>query len=296
MSTFTKSMFDSIKDALNKSNTVNKTADILRTKPGNSYEVRLLPNVEDPSKTFYHYYSHAWESFSTGQYITALSPTTWGDRDPIAEMRFQSQRTGTEQEKAKAKSVVRREQWLVNVYVVNDPTDPENNDTVKILRFGRQLHKIIMDAIEGEDADQFGPRIFDLGEDGSSFRIRCDKQGDFPTYVSSKFLLPKPLDGVDTKRAKEVYTSGHDLETVFKARTYDELNNMLQEHYYCNDGPVQEVAPPSNDFGRKDLVTEDDDDDVPMEFDKKKEPEAETDADPLEDDKIKELLAGLDDD
>ncbi|MAF25854.1 hypothetical protein CL634_09815 [bacterium] len=289
-------MFDSIKDALNKSNTVNKTADILRTKPGNSYEVRLLPNVEDPSKTFYHYYSHAWESFSTGQYITALSPTTWGDRDPIAEMRFQAQRTGTEQEKGKASAVIRREQWLVNVYVVNDPTDPDNNDTVKILRFGRQLHKIIMDAIEGEDADQFGPRIFDLGKDGSSFRIRCDKQGDFPTYVSSKFLLPKPLDGVDAKRTKEVYTSGHDLETVFKARTYDELNKMLQEHYYCNDGPVQEVSPPSNDFGRKDLVTEDDDDDVPMEFDKKKEPEAETDADPLEDDKIKELLAGLDDD
>ncbi|MAF35899.1 hypothetical protein CL622_02155 [archaeon] len=289
-------MFDSIKDALNKSNTANKTADILRTKPGNSYEVRLLPNVEDPAKTFYHYYSHAWESFSTGQYITALSPTTWGERDPIAEMRFQAQRTGTDQEKAKATAVVRREQWLVNVYVVNDPTDPENNDTVKILRFGRQLHKIIMDAIEGEDADQFGPRIFDLGKEGSSFRIRCDKQGDFPTYVSSKFLMPAAIDGVDDKRSKEVYSTSHELETVFKARTYDELNKMLQEHYYCNNGPVQEVSPPSSDYGRKEAVTTDDDDDeVPMTFDKKEESSSSED-DPLEDDKIKELLAGLDDD
>jgi hypothetical protein len=51
MSTFTKSMFASIKDALTKEGSNNKTADILRTKPGNSYEVRLLPNIEDPSKT-----------------------------------------------------------------------------------------------------------------------------------------------------------------------------------------------------------------------------------------------------
>ena len=102
MSTFTKSMFDSIKDALTKEGTSNKTADILRTTPGNSYEVRLLPNIEDPSKSFYHYYSHGWTSFSTGQYVTAVSPTTWGDRDPIAEHRLKVYRTGTPEEKKKS--------------------------------------------------------------------------------------------------------------------------------------------------------------------------------------------------
>lgn len=76
-----------------------------------------------------------WTSYSTGQYVTAVSPTTWGDRDPIAEHRLKIYRGGTAEEKAKSEAIYRRENWLVNVYVVNDPADPENNDTVKILRF-----------------------------------------------------------------------------------------------------------------------------------------------------------------
>ena len=188
MSTLTKSMFASIKDALTKEGSANKTADILRTKPGNSYEVRLLPNIDDPSKTFHHYYSHGWTSFSTGQYVTAVSPTTWGDRDPIAEYRLKVYRNGTQEEKAKSEAIYRRENWLVNAYVISDPDDPENNDTVKILRFGKQLHKIIMDCLQDTDEASVGARAFDLSGDGCNFRVKVDKQGDFPSYVTSKFL------------------------------------------------------------------------------------------------------------
>jgi len=190
MSTFTSTMFDSIKQALNKQPKSGGIGDILKTTPGNTYEVRLLPCVTNPDKTFFHYFSHGWTSFATGQYVNALSPQTWGERDPISEMRYQHYRSGSPEEKDKSRSILRSEKWLVNVYVVNDPSSPENNGTVKVLRFGKQLHSIIMDAIEGDDSDQFGPRIFDLSKNGCSFRIKVDKQGDFPSYVSSRFLMP----------------------------------------------------------------------------------------------------------
>ena len=152
----TTSMFESIKGALNKSvQSGSATSNILRLKPGNTYTVRLVPYVKDPSKTFFHYYSHGWVSEATGQYQSAISPQTWGDRDPIAEARYRISRTGTEEEKEKAKMLNRKENWLINVFVVKDPENPENEGHVKILRFGRQLHKIIMEAIEGEDADEF---------------------------------------------------------------------------------------------------------------------------------------------
>lgn len=291
MSTFTKSMFASIKDALTKEGSSNKTADILRTKPGNSYEVRLLPNVDDPSKTFYHYYSHGWTSFSTGQYVTALSPMTWGDRDPISEYRLNVYRNGSAEEKAKSDAIFRRENWLVNVYVVNDPDDPENNDTVKILRFGKQLHKIIMEGITGEDSDQFGEKIFDLSESGCTFRIRCDKQGDYPTYVSSKFLFPSKIDGMTDTRSKEVYDNCHTLDETFRAKTYEELKQMLDEHFHCKDPSTTEasIASPVQETAKS--VDADLDEDVPMDFDTK----TESSDDALEDDKVKELLAGLDD-
>lgn len=292
MSTFTKSMFASIKDALTKEGSSNKTADILRTKPGNSYEIRLLPNVEDPSKTFYHYFSHGWTSFSTGQYVTALSPMTWGERDPISEYRLKVFRSGSPEEKAKSDSIYRRENWLVNAYVINDPDDPENNDTVKILRFGKQLHKIIMEGITGEDSDQFGEKIFDLGEGGCTFRVRCDKQGDYPTYVSSKFLIPGAIPGMTDDRAKEVYNSCHKLDETFRSKTYEELKQMLDEHYHCIDpsaaepepAPVVASAPKDDDL----------DEDVPMDFDKPQDSTTDDDTS-LEDDKVQELLAGLDD-
>jgi hypothetical protein len=290
MSTFTKSMFASIKDALTKEGSSNKTADILRTKPGNSYEVRLLPNVDDPSKTFYHYFSHGWTSYSTGQYVTALSPMTWGDRDPIAEYRQKIFRTGTPEEKAKSDSIFRRENWLVNVYVVNDPDDPENNDTVKILRFGKQLHKIIMEGITGEDSDQFGERIFDMSENGCTFRVRCEKQGDYPTYVSSKFLMPAGITGMTDARMKEVYDNCHTLEDTFRAKTYEELKQMLDEHFHCIDpGTAESIS--ESPVASKATTDAELDEEVPMDFDK---PVAEEN-DALEDDKVKELLAGLDD-
>lgn len=293
MSTFTKSMFASIKDALSKEGTANKTADILKTKPGNSYEVRFLPDMEDPSKTFYHYYSHGWTSFSTGQYVTAVSPTTWGDRDPIAEHRLKIYRSGTQEEKAKSEAIYRRENWLVNVYVVNDPSDPENNDTVKILRFGKQLHKIIMEGITGEDSDQFGEKIFDLSEKGCTFRIRCDKQGDYPTYVSSKFLFPAEIPGLDAARIKEIYASGHKLDETFRTKTYDELKLMLDEHFHCVDPNEETHQASSTPDVESSASSSEPEDDIPMNYDN--ESKNDQDEDPLEDDKVKELLAGLDD-
>jgi hypothetical protein len=228
-----KSLFESIKTEMTKDGGNSNRSQFLRTEVGNTYTVRLLPNIKDPSKTFFHYYTHGWTSFATGQYINQISPQTWGERDPIGETRYRITKTGTLEEKEKAKSILRRENWLVNVYVINDPVNPDNNGTIKLLRFGRQLHKVVMEAMQGEEAEELGPRIFDLSKNGVDFRIKVEKQGDFPTYVSSKFGMPKAVEGVDTKKAKELYEAMTDLETVFTVKSYDELKELLNEHFFC---------------------------------------------------------------
>jgi len=229
-------MFESIKSALIKEpGAANKQKDFLRTEVGNTYTVRLLPNIKDPSKTFLHYYSHGWNSFATGQLITLVSPTTWNERDPIAEERYKIFRNGSEADKEKAKAIVRTERWLVNCYVINDPVNEENNNKVKILRFGRQLHKIIMDAIQGEDAEELGPKIFDVSPKGVNLKIKVEKQGDYPTYVSSKFTTPKEIEGLDEDSYDKLYKSVYDLESYISVKSYDELKDMLNKHYHCKD-------------------------------------------------------------
>jgi hypothetical protein len=140
---------------------------------------------------------------------------------------------GSAEEQEKSAKVMRREQWLVNAYVVNSSDEPESNDSVKILRYGKQLHKIITDAIEGEDADQFGARVFDLTENGCTFRVRCDKQGDFPTYVASKFLIPGAVAGLDSKSIPEIYKQVNSLDDTFPIKSYDEIQEVVDEHLHC---------------------------------------------------------------
>lgn len=289
----TSSMFDSIKSALAADNESSKSgiADILKTEVGNTYTVRLLPFSKDPSKTFFHYYQHGWNSFATGQYTSALSLQTFGERDPIAEERYKILRTGNEEEKEKAKAIVRAEKWLVNVYVVNDPVNPENNGKVKVLRYGKQIHNILMDAIEGEDSADLGPRIFDLGPNGVNFRVKVEKQGDYPTYVSSKFAMPSAIDGLDEDDHTGIYDKVLDLTSIFKVKSYDELKDMFNEHYYCKvgDDTADDTADDATTGGlniAEPVTTAE----VKQEHKEEKKQESNADEDAV----LKELLDGID--
>lgn len=225
-------MFDSIKQSLAKSD----NAKFLRFEPGNTYTVRLLPNVKDPTKTFFHYFTFGWKSLTTGEYITVVSPQTYGERDPVNEYRFKLSKSSSEADQALAKSISRKENWAVNAYIVSDPKNSNNNGTVKLIRFGRQLHGIIMEALEGEDA--LGTKIFDLSKEGCDFKIKVEKQGDFPTFVSSKFSQPKAIEGMNETKIKEVYNSVIDIEKVITVKSYDEIVKVMNDHL-----PVGGVKP-----------------------------------------------------
>ncbi len=276
--TFTNSMFDQLKTALvtgQEQSSGGKYRDILKLTVGNIYTVRFIPNVSEPEKTFFHYYTQGWNSFSTGRYVSTISPQTWGNRDVISETRYRLLQHGSDEEKEKAETVIRRESWLANVYVVNDPVNSENNGQVKLLRFGKQLYKIVMDAIEGEDSDEFGAKIFDFSKNGCNLKIKVERQGDFPTYVSSRFAAPSKIPDMTDSGAEELYENVTDLESVFPVRSDEEMNGMLDEHFYCGSEKTDGKVEAEETWGNTESKTDD--------------------VDPLDDDKVKELLDGLGD-
>jgi hypothetical protein len=221
-----------------------------------------------------------------------VSPTTFGERDPISEYRYKIYKTGTDQEKEKSRSIIRSEKWLVNAYIVDDPVNPDNNGKVKIVRFGKQLHKIIMDAISGEDSDQFGSRVFDLSDNGCNLRIRIDDQGGFPTYVASKFIMPSSIPGIDPD---SIYSETSDLTTVFNIKSYDELQSALNEHFHLTtETPGTSTPQPVQDTSTETTET------VVKTTTSQPVAEASTPVESsspdsaLDEDKIKQLLSGLD--
>jgi hypothetical protein len=204
----------------------------------------------------------------------------------IAQTKFKLKNAGTDEEKRKADTIRRAENWLVNVYVVNDPSTPENNGTVKIMRFGKQLHKIIMDSIQDEDESAIGFRAFDLTSAGCNFRVKVDRQGEYPSYVTSKFLLPSEIAGMDQSKIDEVCGSVYDLESVFKLKTEEETKQMLSEHFYCTS---------DSDDAEDEL-----DEDVDMSYSASNQQSTVTEtntstSDENSDEVMEKLLAGLDD-
>lgn len=232
-------MFASIKEALAKSEKSSSGGsplykEILRFKAGNTYVLRLLPNIKDPANTFFHYYQHGWESFCSGEYVSTLSLQTVGKPDPISIATWRIKKNGTEEEKKKVEAVKWSEQWFVNVYVVDDPVNPENNGSTKIFRFGRKLHKMIDAAINGEDSDEFGSRVFDLGSGGVNLKLRVEKQGDFISYDSSRFTSPNDLN-LAASRQEEIYNGIHDLTSVNQIKTEEEIIDLWNKHFVCNN-------------------------------------------------------------
>lgn len=243
MKPYNSNMFESIKNALDKAKSKTSTGsayrNILQLEAPATYVVRLLPNIKNPEESILHYFHHGWNSIATGQYASITSPSTWGERCPVSELYFKVMRDGSEADKERAKANLRRkENWLVNVLVVNDPKKPENNGTIKVLRYGRQLDKIIQSAINGDDSEEFGARIFDLSPEGCNLRIKVELVSDkpgapkYPTYTASKFLNPSAIEGLDDGKIQETYDNIFDLNTFIERKSQEEIKLFIETNYY----------------------------------------------------------------
>lgn len=250
---YTKTLFESIKTSLDKKQTnqeSNQFKNFLKLEKNNTYIVRLIPDLEDADKTFYHYYSHTWESRATQKLINVFCPNTYSERCPIDEYRSKIWKSGNEEDKKEIHPIKRNENWVVKVFVVKDPTNPENQGEVKFLRYGRQLHNIIIDAISGEESEEFGEKIFDLSENGCNLKIKVtENEGGFATYTSSKFQNPSALEGATED---EIYEKSKELtfDNLFRVQSYEEIKKLLNIHWLEKSDEV------SNDSSGEDTEDE----------------------------------------
>jgi hypothetical protein len=228
---YNQSLFDSLKDALaDKTNVESSFKDFLKFEPDKTYVVRLVPNVKDGKKTRFHYFQHIFDSCVTGKKISVLCPNTYGEKCPIDEHRSKVWATKNQALIDQVKPLKKSERWLYNAYVIKDPTNPNNEGCVKILNSGAQLQKVIQSAIDGDDSEDFGFRIFDLSENGCNLRIKVEKNdGGYPSYTSSKFLAPSKIEGLDDQ--DEAYEAVKDLDSFFQRKTYSEIKEILDIHF-----------------------------------------------------------------
>jgi len=292
------SMFDSIKESLNTEKGGTGTfRNILKFKAGNTYLVRIIPDIKAPKETFFHYFHHGFTSNETGQYVDGLCLTTWNERCPVCEERFKLWKKGTEKDKALARLMRRLEKHYVNAYVIDDPTNEENNGTIKVLRLGVRLYEKIQSAVEGDDADEFGARVFDLSENGCNLKIKVetttgdDGKSKFTNYSNSRFTMPGAIPGMTPERMQETYENVYDLSEFADRKTEDELKDMMNVHVFgsgskstkkASAADVEDAINTASTINKEETVVQ-----TPVVEEKKQTVST--------DDKIKDLLDGIDD-
>lgn len=249
---------------------------ILSFKSGNTYLVRLLPNKETPNDTFVYYEETGFQSITGSGYIYAgLSPRSVGKPDITNDIQWklynESKAKGDEAGMRRSYSLFPQRRMLANVYVINDPVNPENNGTVKVLRCSAKLGKDgqpssplfskIQTAILGEDREQIGIKAFLLTDQGVNFRIKVKlNEGGWNDYGDSMFLFPSDL-GLSAEEIEEIQGQIKDLNSfVPEMKTPSELKTLMDEHWHGKVGAShQEESELSNED-----EPEDEDDQIPM--------------------------------
>ena len=261
---YTNELYEKIKNSFSEKKG-GTFKNVLKTKPENSYQVRIIPNTDDPTKTLFQYYLHGWSNPNDGQYVSTICPTTYGEECPICRERFRLWNKGDDPSKALSKLLARKERFYANVYVVDDPVTPANNGTVKILGYGRQLAKVIEESMSGEEQDEVGARMFDFTKEGCNLRIKVEKNAaGFPNYDRSKFLSPSSVQ----VEFDDAFEQSHDFDPLLIRKTDTEMKEMIESALYGNEEPASEPSAPAV---KAEAKTEPVKDDIPMDFDNTEE-------------------------
>lgn len=255
-----------------KANENKVDENFLNCKEGHTYIVRLLPYTASPADTFVDYEEYGFPSCIPGQGYVYLgrTPKSVGKDDPVARLQWSTYQEGKETKDdgkmQRSYKLLPQKKRMVNVYVVDDPSNPENNGTVKVLRFSSRLnkdgsptghiHKIIESGIFGDNKDEVGKRAFDLTKNGCNLKIKVTKNaGGWNDYSESSFTFPKDL-GLNKAQIEEIYSQTKDLnELIPNVKSESEIQSILDVHWYGNKPSVDsEVELDDDDDDQIDLT------------------------------------------
>ena len=197
-------------------------------KSGNGYAVvRFLPAVEGEDMPWAKVWNHAFQG-PTGQWYIENSLTTLGQNDPVSEMNSAYWNSGVESDKEIARRQKRKLQYFANIYVVQDPANPQNEGKVMLYRFGKKIFDKCMEAMQPAFQDESPVNPFDFWE-GANFKLKLRKVDGYWNYDKSEFEAPSALFDDDDK-LEETWKTQYPLSEFTSAsnfKSYDELKKRL---------------------------------------------------------------------
>mgnify|MGYP001171992013 CR=1 FL=1 len=198
-------------------------------KSNNGYAViRFLPANEGSELPWNRYWDHGFKG-PTGRWYIEKSLTSIGQNDPVGELNSKLWNSGIESDKEKARTQKRRLHYVTNIYVVSDPSAPQNEGKVFLYKFGKKIFDKIFDLMNPAFADETPVDPFDFWE-GADFKLKIRNVEGYRNYDKSEFSPPAALLDADEAKLEDVYNKLHDLSEFTNPKnykSYDELKTKL---------------------------------------------------------------------
>jgi hypothetical protein len=196
-------------------------------KSGNGYAViRFLPAPDGEDLPFAKLYSHAFQG--PGGWYIENNLSTIGQKDPVGELNSELWNNGTDAGKELARKQKRKLTYISNIYVVKDPTNPDNEGKVFLYKFGKKIFDKITSAMQPEFQDETPIDPFDFWQ-GANFKLKAKNVAGYRNYDSSEFAAQGALlDDDDAMEAiwKRQYSLA-ELIAPDQFKSYDELKKRL---------------------------------------------------------------------
>jgi hypothetical protein len=201
-------------------------------KAGNGYAViRLLPAPAvdgDDGLPWVKVFDHGFQG--PGGWYIENSLTTLGQKDPVSEYNSQLWNSGIEANKEVARKQKRRLSYIANIYVVEDPKNPQNEGKVFLYKFGKKIFDKINEAMNPQFEDEKAVNPFDLWE-GANFKLKIRNVEGYRNYDKSEFAASSALFD-DDEKLEEVWKKEYSLKEFLdpsKFKSYDELKGRLDK-------------------------------------------------------------------
>jgi len=196
-------------------------------KTGNGYAVlRFLPATSGEDMPWVRLWSHAFQG--PGGWYIENSLTTLGHKDPVSEENTRLWNTGVESDKGIARNRKRKLSYYANVYVVSDPTHPENEGQVKLFKFGKKIFDKITEAMQPAFEDETPINPFDFWK-GANFKLKIRKVDGFWNYDKSEFEGVSAIADNDDN-IKAIWEKQYPLKPFLEPsnfKSYEELKEKL---------------------------------------------------------------------
>ena len=211
-------------------------------KAGNGYAVlRFLPAAEGQDTPWVRYWDHGFKG-PTGRWYIENSLTSIGKDDPVSEMNSQLWNSGRDEDKETARSRKRRLHYVSNIYVVSDPSNPENEGKVFLYKYGKKIFDKIMDVMQPQFQDEKPVNPFDFWG-GADFKLKIRQVEGYRNYDKSEFADASEFQGGEDAKLEAVYNTLHDLGEFVDPKNYKSYAELSKKLYeVLGETPVTTTA------------------------------------------------------